>query len=133
MVTSNLENILQNKKKYNFTYDKLLSLQNQNLITMATISARVTANVYGTMQGAPPFGTGLGAPDRATFWPNAVSMNFPTTGTVFHPVSPGIQVNNSSNYIYSIIEVQPTGLNVHSTKYCSNQSVATLATASQIS
>lgn len=100
---------------------------------MATISARVTANVYGMMEGQPPFGTGLGSPSRSVFWDTPVSMNFPTTGTVFHPVSPGIQVNNTSNYIYSIIEVQPTGLNVHGAKYASNQSVATLATNSQIS
>lgn len=100
---------------------------------MATISARVTANVYGTIQGQPPFGTGLSSPDRDIFWTTPVSMNFPTTGTVFHPVTPGIQVGNTSNYIYSVIEVQPTGLNVHGVKYCSNQSVATLATNSQIS
>lgn len=100
---------------------------------MATISARVTANVYGTIQGQPPFGTGLSSPDRNIFWDSATSMNFPTTGTVFHPVSPGIQVGATSNYIYSVIEVQPTGLNVHGVKYCSNQSVSTLATNSQIS
>lgn len=99
---------------------------------MATISARVTANVYGLAFGGPPFGTGLGSPDRSVPWDTPVSMNFPTTGTVFHPVSPGVQVGNTSNYIYSIVEVLPTGLNVHGSKYMSNQSVATLATNSQI-
>lgn len=98
---------------------------------MATISARVTANVYGMVQGGPPYvGTALVNP---SFWDTPVSMNFPTTGTVFHPVTPGAQVGNTSNYIYSIIEVQPTGLNVHGNKFASNQSVATLATNSQIS
>lgn len=98
---------------------------------MATISARVAANIYGTVQGGPPYdGTNLTNPN---FWETPVSMNFPTTGTLFHSVTPGAQVNNTSNYIYSIIEVQPTGLNVHSVKYASNQSVATLATNSQIS
>jgi hypothetical protein len=99
---------------------------------MATISARVTANVYGMAQGSPPFGAGLSQPTRTFNWDTPVSMNFPTTGTIFHPVSPGIQVGNTSNYIYSIIEVQPTGLNIHGDKYTSNQSVATLATNSQI-
>lgn len=99
---------------------------------MATISARVTANVYGTVQGQPPFGAALSSPDRSIFWATPVAMNFPTTGTVFHPVSPGVQVAGTSNYIYSVIEVQPTGLNVHGVKYASNQSVATLATNSQI-
>jgi hypothetical protein len=100
---------------------------------MATISARVTANVYGMVQGAPPFGAGLGSPDRNIFWETPTQMNFPTSGTVFHPVNPGIRVGNTSNYIYSVIEVLPTGLNTHGWKYASNQSVATLATGSQIS
>lgn len=99
---------------------------------MATISARVTANVYGMAEGSPPFGTGLSQPVRSIFWSTPVSMNFPTTGTVFHPVSPGIQVGNTSNYIYSIIEVQATGLNIHGPKYLSNQSVSTLNTNSQL-
>lgn len=99
---------------------------------MATISARLAANVYGMAYGSPPFGTGLSSPDRTLFWDTPVSMNFPTAGTVFHPVSPGIQVGNTSNYIYSLIEVLPTGLNIHGAKYLSNQSVATLATNSQL-
>ena len=92
-------------------------------------AAHLTTNVYGMIQGQPPFGTGLSSPDRNIFWTTPVTMSFPTTGTVFHPVTPGIQVGNTSNYIYSVIEVQPTGLNTHGQKYCSNQSVATLATA----
>ena len=99
---------------------------------MATISARLDANIYGFVQGGPPFGTGLGDPSRFLPWDTPGVMNFPTTGTVFHPVSPGVRVGNTSNYIYSLVEVLPTGLNVHGTKYASNQSVATLATNSQI-
>lgn len=102
---------------------------------MATISARVTANVYGQVFGKPPY---IGTNDENAFarlviWGSPTSMNFPTSGTIFHPVSPGQQVGNTSNYIYSVIEVQATGSNVESTKYASNQSVATLATGSQIS
>lgn len=89
-------------------------------------AAHFTTNVYGTVQGGPPYdGTQLTNPN---FWPTPVAMSFPTSGTIFHPVSPGAQVNNTSNYIYSLIEVQASGLNVHSLKYASNQSVATLAT-----
>jgi len=101
---------------------------------MATISARVTANVYGMSLGSAPFGAGLPQPTRNIFWDTPVQMSFPTTGTIFHPVSPGIQVGNTSNYIYSIIEVLPTGLTLpgHGDKYATNQSVATLATGSQI-
>lgn len=99
---------------------------------MATISARVTADVYGMVKGGPPFGTGLGSPDRNIFWDTPVSMNFPTTGTVFHPVSPGVQVSGTTNYIYSVIEVLPTGNNIHGWKFASNQSVSTLNTNSQL-
>lgn len=91
-------------------------------------AAHVTASIYGTVQGSPPFGAGLPSPTRQFNWPTPTTLSFPTTGTVFYPVSPGIQVDNTSNYIYSIIEVQPTGLNIHGDKYTSNQSVATLAT-----
>lgn len=91
-------------------------------------AAHFSANVYGMAYGKPPYGTGLSSPDRNVFWETPVVMSFPTTGTVIHPVSPGVQVGNTSNYIYSLIEVQPTGLNVHGDKYSSNQSVATLAT-----
>lgn len=91
-------------------------------------AAHVTTNVYGIFEGGPPFGANLPSPTRTIFWDTPVSMSFPTTGTVFHPVSPGVQVAGTSNYIYSVIEVQATGLNVHGVKYASNQSVATLAT-----
>ena len=91
-------------------------------------AAHVSTNVYGFVEGAPPFGTGLASPTRTVFYETPIVMSFPTTGTIFHPVSPGVQVGATSNYIYSIVEVQPTGLNVHGMKYASNQSVATLAT-----
>ena len=93
-------------------------------------AAHVTAGIYGYVQGGPPYGGGTtpGSPARFIPWTTPVQMSFPTTGTVFHPVTPGIQVGNTSNYIYSVIEVQQTGLNVQSTKYASNMSVSTLAT-----
>lgn len=94
-------------------------------------AAHFTTNVYGTIAGAPPYQASTQGAVFSNFiaWDTPTAMSFPTTGTVFHPVSPGVQVNNTSNYIYSVIEVQPTGLNQQSQKYASNQSVATLATA----
>lgn len=91
-------------------------------------AAHLTVNVYGTVQGAPPYGEGIGSPARVVNWDTPTTMSFPTTGTIFHPVDPGIRVGNSSNYIYSVVEVQATGTNVHGQKYSSDQSVATLAT-----
>jgi hypothetical protein len=94
-------------------------------------AAQFTANVYGRVFGQPPY---QGTTDDNAFanlvaWDSATTMSFPTGGTVLHPVTPGQQVGNSSNYIYSVIEVVPGGLTTtpQSTKYASNQSVATLA------
>lgn len=93
-------------------------------------AAHVSVNVYGQVFGQPPFqgSNSSDAFDNFVVWDSPTVMSFPTTGTVFHPVSPGQQVGNTSNYIYSVVEVQPTGLNVHGNKYASNQSVTTLAT-----
>jgi hypothetical protein len=93
-------------------------------------AAHVTSGIYGQVFGKPPY-IGTNSTDafaRLVEWDSPVQMSFPTTGTVFHPVSPGQQVGNTSNYIYSVIEVQSTGLNVDGPKYASNQSVSTLAT-----
>src|SRR5687768_1843123 len=93
-------------------------------------AAHVTAGIYGKVLGAPPYIGTNDADAFATFnkWDTPLSMSFPTTGTVFHQVTPGQQVGNSSNYIYSVIEVVAGGNNVSGEKYASNMSVATLAT-----
>jgi hypothetical protein len=92
-------------------------------------AAHVTAGVYGTIAGQPPY-TGDDQFTNFNVWENPAQMSFPTTGTVFHQVNPGVRVGNTSNYIYAVIEVQPTGLTnpLQSQKYATNVSVATLAT-----
>ena len=64
-------------------------------------------------------------------FPHSGAASLPTTGTKFHPLFNGYPITNlvGTYYMYSIIEVQPTGLNTHGNKYLSNDSVATLATA----
>lgn len=91
-------------------------------------AAHVTAGVYGTVAGAPPYIDG--SFDSFFEWDTPVQMSLPTTGTVFHQVTPGVRVGLSSNYIYSVIEVQATGASPQpqSYKYATNMSVATLAT-----
>ncbi len=89
-------------------------------------AAHVSTLVYGTIQGAPPYIGSNPFANQQTF-SRPVSMSFPTEGTVFHPTTQGIRFGNY--YVYSIIEVQATGLNQQSTKYGSSDSVATLATA----
>lgn len=91
-------------------------------------AAHFTARIYGEVHGSAPFQDANGATsfDRAMPWATATVASLPTTGTQFYTLPNGALVGNS--YVYSVIEVQPTGLNVHSTKYVSDQSVAALAT-----
>lgn len=96
---------------------------------MATVSNRVTAIVYGTVQGAPPY-IGANPFARQDSWSQPLEMSFPTLGTTFHPTTQGIRFGNY--YVYSIIEVFPQGLNQPSTKFGTSSSVAALATGSQI-
>ena len=96
---------------------------------MATISARVSANVYGMVQGGPPY-RGADPFSRQITFPAMTVMSFPTEGTTFHPLSQGVRFG--SYYAYSVIEVPATGLNQQSQKYAASNSVATLVTGSQL-
>jgi hypothetical protein len=96
---------------------------------MATVSNRVATWIYGMVQGGPPY-IGSDPFARTIVFSEQVKMNFPTLGTVFHPTTQGIRFG--SNYVYSVVEVNPTGLNQQSVKFGSSDSVATLATGSQI-
>lgn len=91
-------------------------------------AAHVTAGVYGTIAGLPPYTSGEFT--NFNVWDTSVQMSFPTTGTIFHQVTPGVRVGNTSNYIYSVIEVQATGASPQpqSYKYATNVLTATLAT-----
>ena len=88
-----------------------------------------TARVYGEVEGSVPFqnGSGLAAFSRVKDFPSAQIASLPTTGTVVWALPNGFQMPNGS-YVYSVIEVQATGLNAHSEKYVSDQSAAALAT-----
>jgi hypothetical protein len=96
-------------------------------------AAQVLANVYGRVWGQPPYQGTTSANAFTNFdaWDSPTSMGFATQSITLHPVTPGQRVGNTSNYIYSVIEVNPTGLTPQpeSLKYATNQSVATLATA----
>lgn len=91
-------------------------------------AAHFSTRVYGEVEGSAPFQDGAGAASfaRTINWPASAIVSLPTTGTNFFPLANGIQVGGA--YVYSVIEVQPTGLNVHGKKYVTDSSVATLAT-----
>lgn len=92
-------------------------------------AAHFSTRIYGEVQGQPPFQNGSGAASFSLIkdWPTSGIVSFPTTGTSFFPLSNGVKMANGA-YVYSVIEVQASGLNVHSTKYVTDTSVATLAT-----
>lgn len=92
-------------------------------------AAHVTANVYGLVQGDPPYigTTSTDAFTRLISFSTPQVMSFPISAT-FVPVFPGQRVGQTSNYIYSVIIEPPSGLNVHGTQYGAGESVATLAT-----
>jgi hypothetical protein len=95
-------------------------------------AAHFSANVYGRVYGQPPY-QGSTSEDAFANLVNFTSpavMSFPTTGTIFHPVTPGQRVGNSTNYIYAVIEVVSDGQRPQpeNIKYGAGESVSTLAT-----
>lgn len=106
------------------TYLFIYVLKNNNMAA----AAHFTARIYGEVHGSAPFQDANGATsfDRTIPWATATVSSLPTTGTQFYTLPNGALVGSS--YVYSVIEVQPTGLNVHSKKYVTEVSVATLAT-----
>lgn len=91
-------------------------------------AAHFTTRVYGMVQGNPPFadGNGSAAFSRVIDFNYAGTVSFPTTGTAFFPLPNGVVVGGA--YVYSVIQVAPSGLNIHPTQYVTDSSVATLAT-----
>lgn len=92
-------------------------------------AAHFSARIYGAIEGNPPFtnGSGQTAFSRAIDYDYAGLVSFPTEGTTFHPLPNGYVVGGA--YVYSVIRVAPSGLNVHGAQYVTDSSVATLATA----
>lgn len=91
-------------------------------------AAHVSARVYGEIHGTQPFQNKAGAAafDLVKPWPTPQIVSFPTDSTTFTPLSNGVFVSNF--YVYSVIEVAPSGLNVHGSKYVTDTAAATLAT-----
>lgn len=91
------------------------------------MAVHFNTRVYGMIEGTPPF-TAAQPGARVMDWSSSAIMNFPTNNTVLHPFLQGVKVGNPGFFCYGIVEVLPGGLNIHSQKYCTDTSVATLAT-----
>lgn len=92
-------------------------------------AAHFSTRIYGMIEGNPPYADGTGATSfsRTVDFSYAGVVSFPTTGVSFFPLPNGTQVGGA--YVYSVISVAPSGLNVHGNQYVTDSSVATLATA----
>lgn len=92
-------------------------------------AAHFSTRIYGRIEGSPPFTDD----DGATAFSRAIPFNsdgivsLPTDGTAFWPLPNGFLMGNF--YVYSVIVMPPTGLNVHGDKFVTDTSVATLATS----
>ena len=92
-------------------------------------AAHFSARIYGQIEGSPPYTNASGA----TSFARTIDFNyrglvsFPTNGTTFFPLPNGVVVGGA--YVYSVIQVAPSGLNIHGEQYVTDSSVATLATA----
>lgn len=91
-------------------------------------AAHFSTRVYGMIEGNPPYTNKDGETSfsRAIDFNYAGVVSFPTTGTAFYPLPNGVIVGGA--YVYSVIQVAPSGLNVHGQQYVTDSSVATLAT-----
>lgn len=92
-------------------------------------AAHFSARIYGRVEGSPPFTTDAGTSgfSRIIDFNYRGIVSFPTDGTSFFPLPNGVVVGGA--YVYSVIQVAPSGLNVHGAQYVTDSSVATLATA----
>lgn len=92
-------------------------------------AAHLSARIYGEINGNPPYQNKAGATafSLVKAYPTAGVVSLPTDGTSFWPLPNGYQMPSGA-YVYSVITVPPTGLNVHGMQYVSDQSAASLAT-----
>lgn len=91
-------------------------------------ASHFSTRVYGMIEGNPPYTNGSSQTSfsRTIDFNYAGVVSFPTAGTTFFPLPNGFKVGGA--YVYSVIQVAPTGLNVHGDQYVTDSSVATLAT-----
>jgi hypothetical protein len=117
------------RKIYNFIPDYLLL--NPKICTTMSLSVHVLTRIYGEVLTNPPFEIASGASTLPNTKPYPVAPNtyIPTNGLTIWPLANGVQMGPNNFYVYSILELPPTGLNVHSTKYATDTLAATLASS----
>lgn len=92
------------------------------------ITGHVTTRVYGQVFGTPPFQNSAGAAvfSNVKPYPAPPLAGVTLDGANIWPLANGVLVGNS--YVYSVIELPPTGLNVEGVKLACKDSASTLIT-----
>lgn len=90
-----------------------------------------SVRVYGTVDQQPPYAADVNgqlASVQATYPSTKVHLaSFPVETTNVFGIQPGVKMTGGV-FCYGVVEVPPTGLQLHSTKYVVKETVATLAT-----
>lgn len=91
------------------------------------ILQHVTTRIYGIITGQPPFQNAAGTAAVSSFkqYPVAPLTSIATAGVNLWPLANGLQTLNGY-YVYTILEIPPSGLNQPSVKLATDQSVTTL-------
>lgn len=95
------------------------------------MAVHFNARVYGEVQGSAPFartnssGQVESSLTRVIDFPFAGINSFPTDGVQLFPLPNGVLVGGA--YVYTVIQLPPSGLNVHGMKYVTDSSVTALA------
>jgi len=94
------------------------------------LSLHTVCRVYGQVFGTPPFQNAAGAAafTNSKPFPVAPITYLPTNNLTIWPLQNGIKVGN--HYVYSVLELPPTGLNQPSVKLATDQSASAVASGS---
>lgn len=94
------------------------------------MSVAFSVRPYGTVDQQPPYvpdGDGGMSSVQATYTSAQRGLaSFPSAGVNVWPIAPGVKMGGV--FCYSVIEVPPSGLQLHSTKYVAKELVTTINT-----
>jgi len=91
------------------------------------LSLHALVRVYGEVLSNPPFENAAGTAVLTSTKPYPVAplTYIPTNDLKIWPLANGVLMGNT--YVYSVLELPPTGLNVHSVKLATDQSATAVA------
>lgn len=94
------------------------------------ITVHVTTRIYGEIFGTAPFQNAAGAAAVSNFkqYPIAPLTSVALQGVNLWPLQNGLPVGNGY-FVYTILEIPPSGTNHNTVKLATDQSVTTLVSA----